>query len=206
MTTIKKQIKKPIKIKQLVSFFFELGTLRKIVRSHRQTLLTDDLSDNIASHSFRVALFGYFLAKAEGANPDKVIKMCLLHDIEESRCGDQNWVHKKYLKVFEEEIRKEQLKKLPDHQELLVLSTEYQKRKTLEAKIAKDADLLDQIFLLREYVWQGNKEAERWLRSIRKESEFEKRVFSKIAKRIAKEAKKQRPSIWWKSSWRDDRR
>ena len=151
------------KIKELTSFFFEIGTLRKIARSHRQTLLTDDLSDNIASHSFRVAIIGYFLAKEAGADADKVIKMCLLHDIEESRAADQNWIHKKYIKVFEDEIRKEQLEKIPNSKELLNLSKEYDEKKSLEAKIAKDADLLDQVLLLREYEWMGNKEAKRWL-------------------------------------------
>jgi 5'-deoxynucleotidase YfbR-like HD superfamily hydrolase len=43
------------------------------------------------------------------------------------------------------------LKNLPNSKELLALSKEYQKRKTLEAKIAKDADLLDEILLLKEY-------------------------------------------------------
>lgn len=110
--------------KKLVSFFFEVGTLRKILRSHRQTLLTDDLSDNIASHSFRVSMIGWFLAAAEKADPHRVVMMCLLHDLEETRAGDQNWVHKKYVKVFEEEIREGQLELLPGSKELLKFSKE----------------------------------------------------------------------------------
>lgn len=190
------------KIKELTSFFFEMGTLRKIARSHRQTLLTDDLSDNIASHSFRTTIIGYFLAKEIGADSDKVIKMCLIHDIEESRAGDQNWVHKKYIKVFEDEIRKEQLGKMPHSQELLDLSKEYDERKSLEAKVAKDADLLDQILLLREYELAGNKEAKRWL----DEKPYLKIMYSQITKQIVKEISKQRPSLWWHNLWTGDRR
>ena len=190
------------KIKKLTSFFFEIGTLRKIARSHRQTLLTDDLSDNIASHSFRSAIIGYFLAREVGVDPDKVIKMCLLHDIEESRAGDQNWVHKRYIKVFEDEIRKEQLGKMPHSQELLDLSKEYDERKSLEAKVAKDADLLDQILLLREYEWTGNKEAKRWL----DEKPYLKIMYNQITKQIVKEISKQRPSLWWHNLWTGDRR
>ena len=197
---------KPNELKKLVSFFFEIGTLRKVIRSHRQTLLTNDLTDNIASHSFRTAIIGYFLAKEAGADPDKVIKMCLLHDIEESRCGDQNWVHKKYIKVFEEEIRRGQLKNLPNQKELLVLSGEYQGRKTKEAKVAKDADLLEEIFLLREYEWQGNKEATDWLKGTKKSSQQEKLMFTKLAKEIARETKKQKPSFWWDNLWTNKRR
>jgi putative hydrolase of HD superfamily len=193
------------KIKKLISFFFEIGSLRKIVRSHRQTLLTEELSDNISSHSFRSTIIGYFLAKEVGADPDRVIKMCLLHDIEESRAGDQNWVHKAFVKVFEEEIREGQLKELPHNQELLELSKEYQERKTLEAKIAKDADLLDQVLLLREYEWGGNKEASRWLKRVG-DSEQEKDMSTQIAKKMAKEIKRQEPSSWWKGIWTNKRR
>lgn len=192
-------------IKKLVSFFYEIGTLRKIPRSHQQALLLQDLSDNIASHSFRVALIGYFLAKELKADENKVLKMCLFHDIEESRCGDQNWVNKRYVKVFEEEIREEQLKVLPNSKELRELSKEYQERKTIEAKIAKDADLLDQNFILKEYEAQGNKEAKDWLK-LNGISEHEKLMFTDLAKKMAREVKKQKPSFWWSFLWTPKRR
>jgi putative hydrolase of HD superfamily len=197
---------KKSQIKQLTSFFFEIGNLRKVIRAHQQLLLSYDLTDTIASHSFRVAIIGYFLAKELGADVDKVIKMCLLHDLEESRSMDHHWVSKRYVKIFEDEIRKEQLKNLPHSEELIKLSREYEERKTLEAKIAKDADLLDEIFLLREYAWQGNKEAIDWLKGTEgkgpgKESQQEKMMFTKLAKEIAKEAKRQSPSFWWQNLW-----
>ena len=193
-------------VKKLVSFFFETGQLRKVIRTHQQTLLSFDLSDTIAAHSFRVALIGYFLAKELKADVDKVVKMCLLHDLEETRSSDHNWVHKRYVKVFEDEIRRDQLKNLPNSQEFIKLSQEYDERKTLEAKISKDADLLDETFLLREYAWQGNKEAQDWLKPVNKESTHEKMMFTKLAKQIAKEAKKQNPSFWWKKLWTSKRR
>lgn len=193
-------------LKKLTSFFFEIGNLRKVLRAHQQMLLSYDLTDTIASHSFRVALIGYFLAKELKADADKVIKMCLLHDLEEVRSMDHHWVSKRYVKIFEDEIRKEQLKDLPHSKELIELSKEYQERKTLEAKIAKDADLLDEILLLREYAWQGNKEAEHWLRGTHKkgsdgQSQQEKLMSTKLAKEIAKEAKRQIPTAWWENLW-----
>ena len=193
-------------IKKLVSFFYEIGNLRKVIRAHQQMFLFHDLTDNIASHSFRVSFIGYFLAKELKANADKVIKMCLLHDIEEARSGDQNWVHKRYIKVFEDEIRDEQLKYLPNSKELLTLSKEYQERKTKEAKIARDADLLDQVFLQKEYAWQGIREAKDWLKGTKKASQQERQMFTKLAKAIAKETKSQAPSLWWKNLWTPTRR
>jgi len=197
---------KQTEIKKLVSFFFEIGNLRKVIRAHQQTLLSFDLSDTIASHSFRVTLIGYFLAKSLEADADKVTKMCLIHDLEETRSSDHNWVHKKYVKVFEDEIRRDQLENLSDLGELSKVAKEYDERKTLEAKITKDADLLDETFLLREYAWQGNKEAKSWLGTANTEGNHEKLMFTKLAKQIAREAKRQPPSFWWKNLWTSNRR
>jgi len=143
-----------------------------------------------------------FLAIAEKADPYKVVMMCLLHGLEETRTGDQNWVHKKYVKVFEEEVREGQLSSLQGAEELLRLSKEYQERKTIEAKVVKDADLLEQILTLKEYAWRGNKEAEKWLKG----GQQEKLMFAKTAKRLAQEAYLQRPSEWWDELWTNSRR
>ena len=197
---------------KLTGFLFEIGNLRKVLRAHQQMLLSYDLTDTIASHSFRVAIIGYFLAKEVGANADTVLKMCLLHDIEESRSADHNWVSKKYVKIFTEEIMHDQFAGLPHSAELMMVLKEYEERQTLESKVAKDADLLDQIFLLREYDWQGNREAGGWLGGKDKKGEFsrtsnqEKLMHTKFAKELAGEVKKQAPSDWWSKSWTPKRR
>ena len=147
---------------RLAQFLFEVGTLRKIPRAHMQTLLTADLSDNIASHSYRVTVIGWVLAKLEGADPYKVVMMCLTHDMSEARSGDHNWIHKKYVKIFEDEIRKDQLGRLP-FSDLFDMTHEYVQRESKEAIIAKDADIIDQVLLFKEYILQGNQEAGSWL-------------------------------------------
>ena len=190
------------KIDILAKFFYEIGNLRKVLRAHQQALLAVDPTDNIASHSFRTAFIGYFLGKELEADADKVLKMCLLHDIEEVRSGDMNWVNKKYVKVFGNEIRKDQLENLPHSEEFLKLSEEYSQRQTQEAKIAKDADLLDELFLLREYTHQGNKEAEHWLHEDGNGECFQiKLMHFELTKEIAKKAMTQKPSDWWEDLW-----
>ena len=145
--------------KKIVDFLFELGTMRKLPRMHQQTLLFQDLSDNITSHSYRVAMISWFLAKMEKVDPYKTVMMALLHDVKEIRSGDHNYVHKKYVKIFEDEISKDQLGGLPFN-ELFEMDMEFEERASQEAVIVKDADFLDQILLLKEYSHQGNKEAE----------------------------------------------
>ncbi len=190
------------KAKRIVNFLFEIGTMRKLMRIHRQTFLTDDTSDNIASHSYRVSLIGWHLAKMENADLYKVVMMCLLHDVAEARTGNHNWVHKKYVKIFEEEITKEQLGSLP-HPDFEKLVGEYNKRKSKEAVLAKDADLLDQILLLREYEWQGNREVGIWLRgkSGRKKNNQLAMLKSKTAKKLGAAILLEDPSAWWNNIW-----
>lgn len=193
---------------ELAAFLFEMGTLRKIMRSHRQTLLTDDMSDNIASHSYRVIIIGWFLAKLEKVDAYKVMVMGMIHDMGESRSGDQNWINKRYLKVYGDEIRESQFNNLPANQELKIISDEYEARETKEAKVAKDADLLDQILLLKEYVLQGNSEAAYWLGGVSGATKNEqvKRLQTKSGKKLAKEIIKQSPHDWWRNLWTGDRR
>jgi putative hydrolase of HD superfamily len=182
---------------RIVDFLFEIGTMRKLMRMHRQVLLTDDMSDSIASHSYRVSIIGWHLAKKENADLYKTVMMCLIHDMAEVRSGDHNWVHKRYVKIFEDEIVKEQFGTLP-YGDFETLILEYNERKTKEAVLAKDADLLDQILLLREYEWQGNKEASIWLRGKDGEqnSHFA-RLKSESAKNLGKTILDKDPSGWW---------
>lgn len=183
--------------KLITHFFYEMGTLRKVARAHRQTLLEDDMSDNISSHSFRVTMIGWFLAMLENADPYKTVMMCLFHDSAEVRSNDHNWQHKKYVKVYDDEIINDQIKPLPFGDILFKIISEYNERNSLEAKLAKDADLLDQVLLLKEYSRKGNKEADRWLVG----KTEDKRFFSKSAKRLVKEICEQNPSDWWKNVW-----
>ena len=181
--------------------------MRKLMRMHRQLLLTDDMSDSIASHTYRVTLIGWTLAKMEEVDPYKVVMMCLIHDMGEVRTGDHNWLHKRYIKSFDDEIAKEQLGTLP-FPDLKDFLEEYEERESKEALIAKDADLLDQILLLREYEWQGNKEASVWLRgkgNLEGNEQF-KKLQTGSAQELGKTIFNRPPSDWWNNLWTGDNR
>ncbi len=195
-------------IGKVTNFLFEIGTMRKIARMHRQVLLTDDLSDSIASHSFRVAMIGWLLAEAEEVDVAKVTMMCLIHDTEESRTGDHNWVNKKYVKIFNNDVINDQLGSLPFNS-FERLAREYEERQTPEAIIAKDADYLDQLLLLREYEHQSNREAAIWLRGKGqedKENEQIKRLKTKSAQAIGQQILQTTPSAWWDNLWTAENR
>jgi len=193
--------------KRLAQFLYEVGSMRRLPRMHRQTLMVSDTADNIASHSYRVAIIGWVLAKKEEVDPAKVVMMCLLHDIAEIRSGDQNWIHKRYTEVAEGEILEDQLGTLPFN-DLYEVASEYEKRESKEAQIAKDADLLDQVLLLREYEWEGNKEATVWLHG--KGEDTENRQIATMhfesSKELARAVLDENPSDWWRDLFTNKRR
>ncbi|MEK7586395.1 MAG: HD domain-containing protein [Patescibacteria group bacterium] len=201
------KLKRNKKQEKIVNFLYEIGTMRKLMRMHRQVLLTDDMSDSIASHSYRVAIISWFLAKEEGADLYKTVMMSLLHDMAEVRSNDHNWVHKKYIKVFEHEINEDQLGTLP-YLDLRDFIGEYEKRESREAILAKEADLLDQILLLREYEWSGNKEANIWLygKGVSKINAQLEKLKTETGKKLGKLIYDIDPSDWWNNLWTSNNR
>ena len=109
-------------------------------------------ADSVAAHSFSTALLSYFLAKQlqkEGMkiNPDRVLKMGLVHDIGETIVGDVGTFVKGMaggvFKNIEEEGVKALVEGLDSEDEIIELVSEYNGRKTLEARVVKVADNLD---------------------------------------------------------------
>jgi putative hydrolase of HD superfamily len=107
-------------------------------------------------------------------------------------------VHKRYIKVFDDEINKDQLGSLP-FDDLFKFITEYEERESLESILAKDADMLDQILLLREYEWQGSKEAKLWLEGSPNDASprHVDRLKTEEAKKLGQSMMERNPSDWW---------
>lgn len=109
-------------------------------------------ADSVAAHSFSTALLSYFLAvrlKKEGEkiDPDKVLKMALVHDIGETIVGDVGTFVKGMaggvFKHIEEEGVKVLVDGLDSKDEITSLVEEYNKRESMEARVVKVADNLD---------------------------------------------------------------
>ena len=185
---------------KLANFLFEIGSLRKINRSHRQTLLTNDDSDNIASHSYRVAVISIFLAQMEQVDVGRVVLMALSHDWPETRSGDHNWVHKRHVAINTLEIIQAQAQTY-SFPSLTTTIEEYEKRQSRESMVAKDADTLDQLLLLKEYEWQGNKEATLWLTGKSKKRPYAwlERLHLESSKQLGRSIYDTNPSDWWKN-------
>jgi len=134
---------------KIANFFFEIASMRRLTRAHSQ--LIQEADDNISDHSFRVAIIGMNLATLEKCDVNKVLKMCLFHDVAETRIGDANFINQQYSELHEEEARNDQMAGLPIAGEILDLLKEFEQRESKESVVAKDADYIDQMILQREY-------------------------------------------------------
>lgn len=191
--------------KLLVHLFFEAGCLRSTVRTHYRRLFTQDFSDNLAAHSFRVGFIAFFLAQMEGCDPFRAAVMGMVHDLPETRTGDLGWVERSYVVEEEGRAAREQLEGIPLGAGLLAILLEQQAKETPLARVVDDADHLDELLLLKEHSHQGNQEALAWLRL----DDFDhwlKRFHTESAKVLAQEIVAQNISDWWSNLWRADKR
>lgn len=176
---------------RLVEYIFESGALCHTPRSGLWHLGMGNQS--VAEHSFRVAAIGYMLAHAiPEADPRVVLEMCLFHDFHEARTSDMNHLHKKYSETDEDRAVSDAFESLPASDEMRALMSERSKQESLEARIAKDADILEWIAFLVEQKWNGSLKADYWL------SRATKKLSMEISKEIESEILSANPDDWWK--------
>lgn len=131
-------------MKRDLEFLFEIGRLRFYQRSWQRFFNTRVSND--AEHTFRVVWLALMIAKKESGNDvdrEKIMKMALVHDINESRSGDVDYISRLYTEQKEEDAIEDMLEDTVFEDEFVKIWKEFEKKETLEAKIVKDADNLD---------------------------------------------------------------
>ena len=186
---------------QIANFIYETNIHSKTPRSGFWFLGSGDQS--VAEHLFHTAVIAYALTYLEPkADKRKAVLMALFHDIGEGRTSDQNYVHQRYGRLAEAEAVADIAKSVPFGSEIFELFKEEQERKTLEAKLVKDADQLEWIATLRGEEMKGNLKAREWI------SVAIKRLKTNSAKKLGKNLMSTHPDSWWfnvKDEWFVDR-
>jgi len=159
------------KISNIVKYLFEAGELKRVRRSG-WWLIGVEHPESIAEHSFRAAIVAYIIAKMENANAEKAALTVLFHDMPESRINDLHKVGQRYIdtKPAEKNAFKEQVEMLPESikRDLLENINYNNGDISKEGVIAKDADLIECALQAKEYIDKGFKDAQDWLKNIRK--------------------------------------
>lgn len=177
-------------MKKLADFVYETNIHSKTPRSGLWFLGSG--SQSVAEHLFHTAMIAYTLCYLEPkADKNKVVLMALLHDIGEGRTSDHNYVHQRYGRLAEHEAVKDIANTLPFGNEILSLFEEEQEKKTIEARLVKDADNLQWIVTLRNEEVKGNKKAISWI------DIAYKRLKTDAGKKLGKIILETNPDSWW---------
>lgn len=174
----------------VTDFLFEVGILSKTPRSGFYFLGSG--SQSVAEHLNRVVFVGYVLSfMTPGSDMDKVLKMCIFHDLPEARTSDLNYVHQKYAKADESKVLEDLSAALPFGADIRAIIEERNEGKTLEARLAKDADQLEWLLSLKEQADTGNRRAETFI------PPAVKRLKTDQAKRLAEKIVATNSDNWW---------
>lgn len=148
---------------------------------------------SVAEHSHRMACIAFVLARRCGRPVDeaRLLAMCLFHDYPEARTGDQNYVNRKYVKPDDERLHADLSAASPLGPELVSLWEEFESGQSLEAQLARDADQIEFLALLREQVDVGNPRAATWIPSCRE------RIKTEAGQALADEVLGTPADDWW---------
>jgi putative hydrolase of HD superfamily len=184
-------------LSHVVNFLFETGILAKTPRSGFYFLGSGNQS--VSEHIHRTAMVGYALAMLDQkTDRAKILTMCLFHDMAEARVSDLNYVHQKYTDRDEAKAIEDLAQTLPFGDDIRAITQEYHDRKSREALLAKDADILELILSLKEQLDIGNERAQSWLKSA------VQRLKTPIAKQLAAIILKTDSDEWWFKDKDDD--
>ncbi|OHA19421.1 MAG: hypothetical protein A2836_03770 [Candidatus Taylorbacteria bacterium RIFCSPHIGHO2_01_FULL_45_63] len=179
--------------KRDVEFLYEIGTLRNLPRSWKQVLGMDVAND--LEHMVRVMFLALIIARSEGVKDEgKILKMVLVHDLAETRTGDFNYVQKVYVDPDEHRAAKDLFAGTVLDSLRQTFLSEYEERKSIEAKIVKDADNLDVDIEMKEFEEQGSLLPKKW-KAFRRKVRDEK-LYTKSAKKLWELIEKSDPASW----------
>lgn len=141
----------------IAKFLFEMRHLKEI-KHEGWRVIGVQFPDSVAEHSLCAAQIAYVLAKTEGADALRVTSMLVWHDMAETRIGDLHKIATHYIKgkdSIEDLAMEDQLRSIGFGKEIMELVREYELHETLDGRVAKDADYLEQAFQARAYQQTG---------------------------------------------------
>lgn len=159
----------PVSPKNALNFFQIIGQLKTLKRTGWVNNEIP-LPESVADHMYRMTM-QTFLITDPLVNKDKLMKICLCHDLAEAVVGDItpfDGITKEEKRKLEENALKQMMRDL-QHQdianEILSLWLEYEEGTSIEANVAKDFDKFEMIVQADEYEKATNKRLDSFFES-----------------------------------------
>lgn len=184
-------------MKNIADLLFEAKILKEIPRSGFHFLGKG--KESVAEHSFMVTFIAYVMSETiPDVDASRLITMCLVHDFPEARTGDLNYVQKKYVTADENQAVKDAIEDLPFGPSLADLIGDFKEGKSLEARLARDADQLALCLELKSLMDMGFKPSGKWLSSV------SNRLRTEAGKKLYESIMKTNRDAWWLKNYVDE--
>ena len=178
-------------MKRIAELMLEACFLKNVPRSGYQYLGAG--RESVAEHVYMASVIAYILAEmVPGADPHRLVSMCLFHDLAEARVGDMNYVQKQYVSTDETRSLGHTLKDIPFGPKIKELIDEFNQNQTLESRLAHDADQLSLFIDLKSLEDVGYKTPRSWLPHV------EKRLQTEAARQLARCLSDMDWDGWWR--------
>lgn len=153
--------------KRLTNLIYEAANVKRMLRTGWQRL--GDNEEGVGEHSFMTAVIAYLLAReinaagdtARSVSMEKIMLMSIFHDFHEGRTGEMDKVAKLYMTRHEDKANEDIFKGVDDG--LLILLGEYEARKTLDAQVVYEANVIAFGVECKILMERGNTHAKEWM-------------------------------------------
>lgn len=176
---------------QRANYLNEVGMLNRVPRSGFAFLGTG--TQSVAEHIFRTLHVAFVLARMtdEPIDEARLLRLVLFHDLPEARTGDHNYVNRKYVIEDLERVLADGAREWFRGEEIAAAIREFEAGQTTEARLAKDADQLELLLVLKQQADLGKPNVEEWITPLLA------RVQTDAGKRLAEEILATRWDAWW---------
>jgi putative hydrolases of HD superfamily len=177
----------------VADFLYEVGHLKRTLRTG--WALGRMASESVADHSYRTAVIAMVMAAIVGADSNVAAAIALIHDLPEARIGDLNHLARRYFdesKPFMEVIH-DQTQKLPPSVSSVIAERgmQWESGSTVEAAVARDADVIESILHVRESLSERPELQGRWV------DYLSGSIKTEVGRAVLRDILDADPDDWW---------